>query len=146
MPIYLLKGLYSVTVLMVEGVVHACLVTQWCPTLCEPLNCSPPGSSVHRIFQARILKCKTLPGKNKELVSSPGNRLNPRVKSASPVSPSLQVASSPAEPLGKPQWWGWFPQKQIITGDCLEWKHVEESRSLFLDSAISKDDSFFEEK
>ena len=44
------------------------------------------------------------------------------------------------------EWWGWFPQKQIITGNCLEWKHVEESRSLFLDSAISKDDSFFGEK
>ena len=24
------------------------------PTLCEPMNCSPPGSSVHGIFQARI--------------------------------------------------------------------------------------------
>ena len=27
-----------------------------CPTLCNPMNCSPPGSSVHEIFQARILK------------------------------------------------------------------------------------------
>ena len=25
----------------------ACLVTQSCPTLCEPMDCSPPGSSVH---------------------------------------------------------------------------------------------------
>ena len=25
-----------------------------CPTLCAPLSCSPPGSSVHGIFQARI--------------------------------------------------------------------------------------------
>ena len=24
-----------------------CLVTQSCPTLCDPMNCSPPGSSVH---------------------------------------------------------------------------------------------------
>jgi len=28
-------------------------VTQSCLTLCDPLNCSLPGSSVHRIFQAR---------------------------------------------------------------------------------------------
>ena len=32
------------------------LVTQSCPTLCDPMNCSPPGSSVHGILQARILE------------------------------------------------------------------------------------------
>ena len=32
------------------------LVTQSCPTLCNPMDCSPPESSVHRIFQARILE------------------------------------------------------------------------------------------
>ena len=32
-----------------------CLVTQMCPTLCDPIDCSPPGSSVHGISQARIL-------------------------------------------------------------------------------------------
>ena len=32
------------------------LVTQSCPTLCNSMNCSPPGSSVHGIFQARILE------------------------------------------------------------------------------------------
>ena len=31
-------------------------VTQSCPTLCDPVDCSPPGSSVHGIHQARILK------------------------------------------------------------------------------------------
>ena len=31
-----------------------CSVTQSCPTLCGPMNCSPSGSSVHGIFQARI--------------------------------------------------------------------------------------------
>ena len=30
------------------------LVTQSCPTLCDPIVCSPPGSSVHEILQARI--------------------------------------------------------------------------------------------
>ena len=29
---------------------------QLCPTLCGPVDYSPPGSSVHRIFQARILE------------------------------------------------------------------------------------------
>ena len=31
-------------------------VTQSCPTLCDPVDCSLPGSSVHGIFQARILE------------------------------------------------------------------------------------------
>jgi len=29
---------------------------QSCPTLHDPMDCSPPGSSVHRIFQARVLE------------------------------------------------------------------------------------------
>ena len=32
------------------------LVAQLCPTLCDPMDCSPPGSSVHEIVQARILE------------------------------------------------------------------------------------------
>ena len=31
-------------------------VAQLCPTLSDPVNCSLPGSSVHRIFQARVLE------------------------------------------------------------------------------------------
>ena len=32
------------------------LVTQSCLTFCDPMDCSPPGSSVHGILQARILE------------------------------------------------------------------------------------------
>ena len=32
-------------------------VAESCPTLCDPTDCSPPGSSVHGILQARILEC-----------------------------------------------------------------------------------------
>ena len=31
-------------------------VAQSCPTLSDPLDCSPPGSSVHGILQARVLE------------------------------------------------------------------------------------------
>ena len=31
-------------------------VAQSCPTLCDPMDCSPPGSSVYRVFQAWILE------------------------------------------------------------------------------------------
>ena len=36
--------------------VHEHLITQSCPSLCDSMNCSPPGSSVHGIFQTRILE------------------------------------------------------------------------------------------
>ena len=32
------------------------LVAQSCPTLCNPMDCSPPGSSVREILLARILE------------------------------------------------------------------------------------------
>ena len=34
---------------------------QSCPTLCDPVDCSSPGSSVHGIFQARILEKVAMP-------------------------------------------------------------------------------------
>ena len=39
-----------------KGQIVKMLVTQPRPTLCNPLDCSPPGSSVHGILQARILE------------------------------------------------------------------------------------------
>ena len=33
-----------------------CSVTQLCPTLCNPIHCSPPGSSINEICQARTLE------------------------------------------------------------------------------------------
>ena len=36
-------------------------VAQSCPTLCDPVECSPPGSSVHGILQARILEWVAIP-------------------------------------------------------------------------------------
>ena len=41
----------------------ACMLKslQLCPTLCNPMDCSPPGSSVHGILQARILEWVAMP-------------------------------------------------------------------------------------
>ena len=36
--------------------VCVCVCAQSCPTLCDPMDCSPPGSTVHGILQARILE------------------------------------------------------------------------------------------
>ena len=62
---------------------------QSCPTLWDLMNCSPPGSSVHGILQARILEwvgCHSL---------SPGDLPNPGIE---PRSPSLLADSLPSKP------------------------------------------------
>ena len=42
-------------------VIFQILVAQLCPTLCDPMDCSPPGSSVHGILQVRMLEyCHSL--------------------------------------------------------------------------------------
>ena len=42
--------------LLYAGLTCVCSVVQSCPTLCNPMDCSLPGSSVHGISQARILE------------------------------------------------------------------------------------------
>ena len=63
------------------------LVIQLCPTLCNPMDCSPPDSSVHGILQARILEWVALP--------SSRDLPDPAIK---PRSPTLQADSLPSEP------------------------------------------------
>ena len=45
----------TITILLI-GCVCVCLVAQSCPTPSDPMDCSLPGSSVHGIFQARVLE------------------------------------------------------------------------------------------
>ena len=40
-------------------------VTQSCLTLCNPMDCSLPGFSIHGIFQARVLECGAIPFSDK---------------------------------------------------------------------------------
>ena len=65
--------------------VHMPYLAQSSSTLCNPLDCSSPGSFVHEIFQARILVQVAI-SYSKDL-SSPG------IEPTSPVSPALQVGS-----------------------------------------------------
>ena len=44
-------------------VVFVCLAVQACPTLCDPMDCSLPGSSVHGILQTRIMEWEAIPRK-----------------------------------------------------------------------------------
>ena len=66
------------------------LVTQLCLTLCNPMDCSPSGSSVHGILQGRTL----------EWVAIPFFRGLPNI-GIEPGSPALQADSLPSEPPRK---------------------------------------------
>ena len=70
---------------------RTCAVTHSCPTHCDPLDCSPPGSSVHGILQARILEWVA--------ISFSRGSSQPRDQTRSPV---LQADSLLTELQGKP--------------------------------------------
>ena len=70
---------------------EVCEVTQSCPTLCDPMDCSLPGFSLHGISQARILEWVAFP--------SPGNLPDSGIE---PGSPTLWAAALTSEPPGKP--------------------------------------------
>ena len=76
------------------------LVGQLCPILFDPMDCSPPGSSVHGILQARILEWVA--------ISFSRGSSDPGVE---PRSPRLQADSLPSEPhfivCGETQPVGW---------------------------------------
>ena len=72
---------------MVKWMKVKVLITQSCPALCDPMDCSLPGSSVLGSFQVRILECVTIP-------FSRGSS-QPRDQ---PSSPALQADSLLSEP------------------------------------------------
>ena len=64
-------------------------VAQSGPTLCNPMDCSLPGLSIHGIFQARVLEWVA--------ISFSRGSSDPGIK---PRSPSLQADALPSEPPG----------------------------------------------
>ena len=67
----------------------ACSVAKSHLTLCNLMDCSPPGSSVHGILEARILECVPIPFSRGSF---------PRIE---PGSPALQADSLQSKPPGK---------------------------------------------
>ena len=55
------KHLYSSNLLLKNRCVQSMLIAKSCLTLCDPLDYSPPGSSVHGIHQARIQEWVAIP-------------------------------------------------------------------------------------
>ena len=80
---------------LLEGLRCVCAKSlQSCPTLCNPMDCSLPGSSVHGILQARIY-WSGLPFPSPEDLPDPGIDLE------SPAAPASQVDSLPLSHLGR---------------------------------------------
>ena len=71
------------------------LVAQSCLTLCDPVDCSPPGSSVQGILQARILECVPI---SSSRGSSQG--LNLSLPHCRQIVYHLSHQESPLYPLG----------------------------------------------
>ena len=65
------------------------LVTHSCPTLCDPMDCNPPGSSVHGILQQESWSGLRF--------SSPGNLPDPGVELPSPTLHTDSLLSEPPE-------------------------------------------------
>ena len=65
-------------------------MAQSCPTLCDPVDCSPQSSSVHGILQARILEWLAIPFSSRS--SQPRNQT---------WISCMQADSLPSEPPGK---------------------------------------------
>ena len=83
---------------------------QLCPTLCNPIDCSLPGSSVHEIFQARILEWVTMPSSR----GSSWHRDQSRVSYISCIGRQVLLLATPGklnqsvEVVKSRFWWGYF--------------------------------------
>ena len=75
-----------------SGTSFTAVCAQSCPTLCDPTDCSPPGSSVHGVSQARIL----------EWVAMPSSRESSQPRDRTCVS-CMTGGSSTTASLGKPR-------------------------------------------
>ena len=64
---------------------------QSCPTLCHPVDCSPPGSSVHRILQARILDWVAMPSSKKSSWPRNWNHISCGVFTTEPLRKHLYI-------------------------------------------------------
>ena len=72
------------------------LAAQSCPTLCNPMDCSPQVPLSMEFSWQEYWSRLPFP--------SPGDLLNPGIKPSFPVPPALQANSLPSEPPGKPEW------------------------------------------
>ena len=96
------------------------LVTQSCLTLCNPMDCRPPGASVQWIFQERVLEWVAIP-------FSRGS-CQPRYQT---WSAALQADSLPSEPPGKSCQFSDIIKIQLLLRRKLRYTDLSHPRPLF---------------
>ena len=116
-------------------------VAQSCPTLCDPMDCSLPGSSIHGIFQQEYWSGLPFP--------SPGALPGPGIE---PRSPASQTDALPSEPPGNPlekceeirttapradltEASPWFP---CCWGSCLPPRETQHSASALGETSVNR--------
>ena len=161
-----IERLKSICIIQFWGVhlcvsVYACMCAkslQSCPALCEPMDCSPPGSSVHGILQARML----------EWVATRSSRVSSQPRDRICISLHLlhwQVCSLPLATLGKtcvcvcvcvrererevmkqvPTWWNRCPCEtgSLPTSAPKSWQHLSEMLQIHFSSRTGPSDTVF---
>ena len=99
------------------------LVAQSCPTLCDPMDCSLPGSPLHGILQARVLKW----------VSVPSSRRSSQPKDQTWIS---CIAGGFFTVWTLKSYWGliFFFLTEVLTlyhAECIQWVSMEAGLSSF---------------
>ena len=96
-PVDVLTVLLGISLCAACNLTLDCVHVQSCPTLCNATDCSPPGSCVHGISQARILEWVA--------ISCSRGSSQPRDRTSSLASPALAGRFFMTEPPEKPLHW-----------------------------------------
>ena len=114
------------------------LVAQSCPGLCDTMDFSPPGSSIHRIFQARILEWVAIPSSK----GSSQPRDQTQVSTLQADSLPLSHQGSPSKPCLPRTWISSSPLvSYFLSLNSLKSPHLKTNNSCF--NPVVLNDSYF---
>ena len=76
-------------------------IAQLCSTLCDPVDCSLPDSSVHGLLQARILEWAAIPFSTESAQPRDQTQISPLIKPRLPA----ELSGKPQIPVEWIKWW-----------------------------------------
>ena len=111
-----------------------CVCAHLCPTLCDPMDCNPPGSSVHGILQGRILGWVAIPFSR---VIFPTQGSNMSLLHCRQILYRLSHQGSPSNIMA-PSQFSWFPREAEHRGHSImcPGKCPEPCRGVGMDSHL----------
>ena len=87
---------------------HLFLITPWCPTLCNPMDFSPSGSSIHGLLQGRILEWVAIPFSRGSIQPRDGTWVS-RIAGRFFIVGATREAQSKIKKLNGYTFWSHFP-------------------------------------